>query len=173
MNKVFFLLAILLLTGCAGTPEPKLTVAVAKPIVVKKTKEEDIPDWSMASFKRHFEEWDDVKYKFGGLSKDGVDCSGFVYLTFWEQFGIKLPRNTELQVKLGKTIPQDKLKTGDLVFFKTGRTMRHVGIYLNNHKFIHASSSRGVTTSSLDSEYWSKRYWTAKRLNPEKLKKTS
>ncbi|NOQ37030.1 MAG: hypothetical protein GQ569_14255 [Methylococcaceae bacterium] len=169
MIKVLTLLAILFLVGCAGTPE--LTEKV-KPIVVKKDLKKPLK-WSIASLNKSFEEWESVKYKWGGLSKKGVDCSGFVYLTFLEQFGVKLPRNTALQVKLGETIPKDKLKTGDLVFFKTGRRVRHVGIYLNNNKFIHASSSRGVTTSSLKSKYWSRKYWKAQRLSPEKFKHVS
>ncbi len=170
MVRVITLLAILSLVGCASAPEPKVAEKVT-PVVVKKVKKPS-PEWSVSSFKKHFEEWESVRYRWGGLSKKGVDCSGFVYLSFLEH-GIKLPRTTALQVKLGETIPKNKLKTGDLVFFKTSRTVRHVGIYLKDNKFIHASSSKGVTTSSLKSKYWSRKYWTARRLDPKKLKKVS
>ena len=76
-------------------------------------------------------------------------------------------------MKLGKSIAKNELKTGDLVFFRTSRNTRHVGIYLNDNKFIHASSSKGVTTSSLKNKYWSQKYWTAKRLNFKHLKNKS
>jgi cell wall-associated NlpC family hydrolase len=109
-------------------------------------------------------EWKSVKYKIGGLSKSGIDCSGFVQVTFLTRFGIKLPRSTELQSKLGANIAKSRLRAGDLIFFKTGAKVRHVAIYLGNGKFIHASTSRGVTISSLGNKYWSKKYWKSIRI---------
>lgn len=111
-----------------------------------------------------FNEWKSVKYKIGGLSKRGIDCSGFVYVTFLTRFGIKLPRSTELQSKIGNNIAKNRLRAGDLIFFKTGTKVRHVAIYFGNGKFIHASSSRGVTISNLHNEYWSKKYWKSIRI---------
>jgi len=64
-----------------------------------------------------YEEWKSVKYKKGGLSKRGIDCSGFVYLTYLSVFGIKLPRTTEKMSPLGKKVSQEDLAPGDLVFF--------------------------------------------------------
>ena len=174
MIKVFPLLFVLFLVGCAGAPEPKVTKAVkAIDVTSVKKDQKNSSKWTKVSLSKHFKKWDKVKYRFGGLSKKGVDCSGFVYLAFLKQFDIQLPRNTALQVKLGKSISKKELKTGDLVFFRTGRNRRHVGIYLNDNKFIHASSSKGVTTSSLKNKYWSQKYWTSKRLNFSKLKRRS
>lgn len=171
MIRILTAFAILFLVGCAGVPTPDSHSASSFE-VNSLTQDESYsePEWTKTALSKYFREWEAVRYKFGGLSKQGVDCSGFVYLTFLNQFGIKLPRNTALQSKIGETIAQDQLRTGDLVFFKTGfSSRRHVGIYLDHRKFIHASSSRGVTTSSLDSKYWSTAYWTAKRLDSKLL----
>lgn len=169
MIKTLTLFAILFLVGCAGVPssDTRLTHSLEINSLIENFSD---AEWRKTALGKSFDEWESVRYKFGGLSKKGVDCSGFVYLTFLNQFGVKLPRNTTLQVKIGETIAQDQLKTGDLVFFRTGGAVRrHVGIYLDNRKFMHASTSRGVTTSSLDSKYWSTAYWTAKRIDPKLL----
>lgn len=111
-----------------------------------------------------FDQWRAVKYKSGGLSRDGVDCSGFVYLTFNSRLGIELPRSTDLQVTQGKTISQRDLVPGDLVFFRTGKSTRHVGIYLEDGKFLHASTEKGVMISRLTENYWAKAYWKSIRI---------
>lgn len=111
-----------------------------------------------------FKEWQGVRYQLGGLSKRGIDCSGFVYITYKSRLGVRLPRTTKLQSKLGKEISQRHLKTGDLVFFKTGKATRHVGIYLENNKFLHASLSQGVTISHLNNTYWKSNYWKSVRI---------
>lgn len=100
----------------------------------------------------------------GGLSKRGVDCSGFVYLTYRTQFGRTLPRTTELQVERGTEVKRSNLRPGDLLFFKTGLFSRHVGIYVGGQRFVHASSSRGVISSGLAEDYWNDHYWTARRI---------
>jgi len=112
-----------------------------------------------------FEQWRAVKYKNGGLSRDGVDCSGFVYLTFNSRLGIELPRSTDQQVTQGKTISQRDLVPGDLVFFRTGKSTRHVGIYLEDGKFLHASTEKGVMISRLTDAYWAKAYWKSIRVS--------
>ena len=101
----------------------------------------------------------------GGLNRNGIDCSGFVHVTFRDVFKKDLPRSTELLAKVGKPVPTDALKVGDLVFFKTGFKDRHVGIYTGGGQFIHASKSRGVMESSLNNPYWTKHYWKATRVS--------
>ena len=123
------------------------------------------PHWVKENLYTQYGEWRSVKYKIGGLSKKGVDCSGFVYLTFDSRFAIKLPRSTDEQVSVGAEIPQQKLVPGDLVFFKTGKSQRHVGIYIEERKFLHASTEKGVMISSLDDQYWSRTYWKSVRVN--------
>lgn len=97
-------------------------------------------------------------YRYGGMSRRGVDCSGFVVVTMRDKFDLQLPRDTREQSKIGTRIDKDELLPGDLVFFKTGsgESGLHVGIYDTNNEFIHASTSRGVMRSSLDNVYWRK-----------------
>lgn len=97
--------------------------------------------------------WKGVRYRLGGSSKRGIDCSAFVQTTFREQFGMDLPRSTSQQQDLGKKVQRTKLRPGDLVLFRAGSTGRHVGIYLGNDKFVHASTSAGVTISNLNDDY--------------------
>ncbi len=111
-----------------------------------------------------YKSWRGVPYQLGGLSKKGVDCSGFVYLTFKDKFGVILPRTTATQVKQGKRIYIGQLQTGDLIFFKTDWRTRHVGIYLSDGRFLHASTSKGVMISRIDNSYWKKKYWRAQRI---------
>lgn len=112
----------------------------------------------------HYNEWRGVRYKLGGLSKQGIDCSGFVYVAYKSRLGINLPRTTKLQSKLGKKVSKKYLKTGDLVFFKTGKITKHVGIYLEENMFLHASASKGVMISRLDNVYWKSNYWKSIRI---------
>ena len=122
------------------------------------------PDQVRAALLSQYDEWKNVRYRPGGLSKRGVDCSGFVFLTFNDEFGIRLPRSTTEQVRAGRSISQRELVPGDLVFFKTGKTTRHVGIYIEGRRFLHASTEKGVMISSLDDRYWSRAYWTSIRV---------
>ncbi|WP_244325703.1 NlpC/P60 family protein [Shewanella aestuarii] len=102
---------------------------------------------------------------FGGISKQGVDCSGFVYLAYLDIVGEKLPRTVIAQRDLGKTVPRNLLQVGDLVFFKTTNRTRHVGIYMGDETFLHASTKKGVIISSLNNPYWASKYKMAKRLH--------
>ncbi|WP_337261722.1 MULTISPECIES: bifunctional murein DD-endopeptidase/murein LD-carboxypeptidase [unclassified Serratia (in: enterobacteria)] len=111
-----------------------------------------------------YADWKGVRYRLGGDTKRGIDCSGFVQRTFREQFGMDLPRSTYEQEDMGKKIQRTKLRPGDLVLFRAGSTGRHVGIYLGNDKFVHASTSSGVTISSMNETYWDKRYREARRV---------
>ncbi len=110
-----------------------------------------------------YSQWKGVPYQSGGMSKKGIDCSGFVYLTYQKQFDMQLPRTTKQLMKHGKRISKNKLKEGDLVFFKTGRNKRHVGIYMGNSRFMHASTSQGVIMSHLNNQYWHSSYWFSSR----------
>jgi len=110
-----------------------------------------------------YSEWEGVGYKLGGDSKNGIDCSGFIQKAFKEKFGLTMPRTTLEQAVIGKEITKDELKSGDLVFFKTG-DISHVGVYLEDGMFIHASTKIGVTISELDNSYFSKSYWKAQRV---------
>lgn len=111
-----------------------------------------------------YADWKGVRYRLGGNTKKGIDCSSFVQRTFREQFGLDLPRSTYEQQEMGKSISRTKLRIGDLVLFRAGSTGRHVGIYIGNDQFVHASTSSGVTISSMNEPYWKKRYNEARRV---------
>lgn len=104
-----------------------------------------------------------VPYKFGGTTPKGFDCSGLVQYVF-EKRKITLPRSADTQYKVGQSIAKKNLQQGDLVFFSTyEKGPSHCGIYLEQGKFIHASS-HGVMISRLDESYWQTRYVGARRV---------
>ncbi|MGI9336137.1 MAG: NlpC/P60 family protein [Gammaproteobacteria bacterium] len=111
----------------------------------------------------HLGSWADTPHRLGGTGRSGIDCSAFTAVTYRDVFDVDLPRTTTDQANLGRPVALEELEPGDLVFFKT-ESGRHVGVYTGNGEFMHASSSQGVTSSSLSSPYWSRRYWKANRV---------
>lgn len=103
----------------------------------------------------------------GGTTAQGLDCSAFVQNVYERAFNLHLPRTTREQVHAGTAVQRRDLRPGDLVFFRPPTKSRHVGIYLNDGEFAHASSSQGVTISEMDQEYWDQSYWTSRRILPE------
>ncbi|WP_379164254.1 C40 family peptidase [Paenibacillus sp. sgz5001063] len=105
-----------------------------------------------------------TKYVSGGVSTNGFDCSGFTMYVF-DKIGINLPHQSGSQYQMGTAVSRDNIRPGDLVFFNTsGKGISHVGIYVGEGKFAHASSKRGVTISSLSDSYYVNRYVGAKRI---------
>jgi lipoprotein Spr len=115
------------------------------------------------SFVDFYADWKNVKYKMGGTSRLGIDCSGFTQKVFKEKFGIELPRTTLTQVNMGVEVKKSDLKIGDLVFFKTSKTMKHVGVYVGDGDFLH-SSIKGIQFTKLDKPFYKDAYWTARRI---------
>ncbi len=153
LNKILYsVLLTCVVAGCAGKQPAEASIATdrGKSPTAQKLYSQ-------------YNSWRGVKYREGGLSKKGVDCSGFVYLTYQQQFNRTLPRTTEQLSSIGQSVNRKKLQAGDLVFFKTGWKVRHVGIYLGNSEFVHASSSRGVRISNLNNPYWADAYWMSRR----------
>jgi len=107
----------------------------------------------------------DTPYKYGGESRKGIDCSAFTQNVYQKSLGIKLPRTARQQYKIGRKV--SRLKFGDLVYFDTQRGVfpGHVGIYLGDSLFAHASSSQGVTVSSLTAKYYKDHFVGANRIN--------
>jgi cell wall-associated NlpC family hydrolase len=155
------MLTVITLFGCGSVPErsasniryaPGAKVDLRNTALVKE------------NLYAQYRQWKNTRYRLGGLSRNGIDCSGFIHVTFKTKLGVVLPRSTEFQAKIGSSIDKEQLRAGDLVFFKTGMFDRHVGIYLENGRFLHASASYGVTISRLDESYWKSAYWKARRL---------
>lgn len=116
------------------------------------------------------EEWYGTRYHYGGTSKDGIDCSAFAYSLMTAVYGFgALPRTAKEQYAATKRIRRDELKEGDLVFFHTlgkRRAVTHVGVYLRNNKFVHASIS-GVMISDMTEGYYNKRFIGAGRIGDQ------
>ena len=117
-----------------------------------------------SSLRAETRRWAGTPYRLGGTTRRGVDCSGFMQNLYRDVLGVKLPRSTRTQVRTGRRIGKDELRPGDLVFFRPTRKVRHVGVYVGEGEFAHASSSRGPTISPLGREYWQEAYWTARRV---------
>lgn len=124
------------------------------------------PDLLLDQLYDRHELWAGTPYQLGGLSQDGIDCSGFVQLTYADEFGIQLPRTTAAQAQFSQTVKKQALQAGDLVFFKIPNQgkLHHVGIYLEAGTFLHASTSQGVTISTLTADYWRDTYWKSIRV---------
>jgi len=109
-----------------------------------------------------------VPYKWGGTTRQGMDCSAFTCAIFRETYGIELPRTSKQMFKLGRAVSEkNNLHPGDLVFFRNtyaGPGISHVGIYLGDGRFAHASSKQGGTITSLDDPYFRQRYAGARRI---------
>jgi len=156
MKLIVSCLFILFITGCATTNQPK-----KQPNYSNENHSKSRVSKKLYS---QYRSWKGVKYRLGGSSKRGVDCSAFTQITFKDQFNKKIPRTTAKQVKLGRFVLKRNLRKGDLIFFKTGRNVRHVGVYMGNRKFLHASTSKGVIISSIDNVYWKSKYWKSRRI---------
>jgi lipoprotein Spr len=116
------------------------------------------------------DDWYGVRYRHGGSSKSGIDCSAFTAVVYATAFGISIPRVSREQYRVSEKISTTELQEGDLVFFNTiGRGVSHVGIYLGNNKFIHASSSHGVMVSDLFDSYYLRRFIGAGRIQNKDL----
>lgn len=159
---VLILLIVCCFGGCTTTMFQKTTVTYFPDLKSGEQKNR----YSLVKRKllSQYNEWKGTRYREGGLSKRGVDCSGFVQITFRSRLGVDLPRSTKQQVTIGRPVARNNLRTGDLIFFKTGFFSRHVGMYLGESRFLHASSAKGVTISSLKENYWAGNYWLARRI---------
>jgi cell wall-associated NlpC family hydrolase len=131
----------------------------------REEKNEAIKPLDESRMMREISKYMGVSYLHGGLTIEGIDCSGYTMMVYKNSLNIELPRSSYEQSKIGKPVEFSELKFGDLIFFNTtGENASHVGIYLGDDLFAHASVSLGVTISSLQSSYYEKRYECARRI---------
>lgn len=129
----------------------------------KPTKEKTTLVANNSSFEEFIKPWIGTRYKFGGSSRSGTDCSGYVMQIYKTKLNIALPHNAASMFKMGSAVKAADLKEGDLVFFGNVWGINHVGIYLSKNRFTHASSSKGVTITPMEMDYWNSRYKGARR----------
>lgn len=141
------LFSLLLLTAC-GTVNP-----------ANEAREAIAPRLLSA-----YSEWEGTPYRLGGSSPDGIDCSAFVQVVMGRYLDVSMPRTTAEQLRTGRRISLDNLRSGDLVFFHTGPRTLHVGIIVRGDRFIHASTTQGVTVGRLTNDYWQDHYIQARRV---------
>jgi len=173
-----------LLTGCAGTTtatreiqddyfarqlpglmssENLLMSPVDNPVVGLNSLRHSPPRKIREALLAQHERWAGTPYRLGGTGVGGIDCSALVQNVFSETFHLQLPRSTEGLVQQGTQVARDALQVGDLVFFRPPGRYQHVGIYVGDGYFLHASTSKGVILSKLNNSYWKRHYWQARR----------
>lgn len=113
---------------------------------------------------KEFYVWKGTPYRMGGNTMRGIDCSGFARHIYSSLFSLNVPRSSREFMSTGQRIDKDELKPGDLIVFSPRSYPRHVGIYIGNNKFIHASRNRGVSMADLDQRYWKRAFRMARRL---------
>ncbi len=162
MKNLILIILILSLTGCVTHPRYRTGGFETRPEVKhldgSPTTSENI------KFGLILQSYLGKPYKGKSKYEDGLDCSHFTRSAFKKYNGTILPQTAALQYASGKEIHFRHIRYGDLVFFNTvKKKVSHVGVYIGNRQFIHASTSRGVIVSHLDEKYWSKRYVGARR----------
>lgn len=150
---------------------PYSKIELASPLQVKysillNTSVVDITTTRMFEF---IDEWYGTRYRLGGNTKKGIDCSAFSQYLFAAVYGINIPRTTREQYKITDHISRTQLAEGDLLFFNTRGGISHVGIYLQNNKFVHAASSGGVMISDIFDSYWVRRFIGVGRIKEESI----
>ena len=161
MKKVtYILILIITITACGGS---KKTVSksnnnyiIDKYADILQTQKSNITNIKLYTF---IDNWKGTRYRYGGMSKTGVDCSGFCNVLYNQVYVNEIKRTTSMLSKEINKTKKSNLKEGDLVFFNISKKKNsHVGVYLNNNRFVHASSSKGVIISSLENPYYQKTY---------------
>lgn len=148
-------------TGCASSGSAPVATGPGPAAPAEGVSEAAAVEHAL---RRAAEPWLGTPHRWGGTTRRGVDCSGLTGALYRDALRLDLPRQTGDQVRLGRRVRRDALQPGDLVFFKTGGKLNHVGVHLADGAFVHASSSRGVAVSHLSEPYWQRTYWTTRRV---------
>jgi cell wall-associated NlpC family hydrolase len=151
----------------ATKPAKNFDIESVQAVQIKYATMLDVPieDISNVALFQDIDYWWGTKYCMGGSTQNCIDCSAFTQTIIKDIYSIQLPRTAEDQFNIVTPVEYTDLQEGDLVFFQTtGRTISHVGVYLANNKFVHASTSGGVMISDLNEDYWKKRFRAAGRV---------
>jgi len=165
VSGLILTLCILIAFGCSTNH--RVAVSHSKSIEKKyarllEVSKEDIANKKLFLF---IDEWYGTPYKYGGKTKKGTDCSGFTGAAFKEVYGKELAGSSLSMYNQCRRIPKEELREGDLVFFKIGsKEVSHVGIYLQNNKFVHATTKAGVMIDDLDEDYYKKYFFNGGRI---------
>ncbi len=143
----------------------KLSAIQFKYAMMMNVDVESLKNLSLFGF---IENWFGIRYRMGGTTKRGIDCSALTGSLLLAVYGFAMPRTARQQYDATEHIKKEELKEGDLVFFNTHGGVSHVGLYLDNNHFLHASSRYGVTISSLEDNYYAKRFICGGRVEVEK-----
>ena len=158
-KSLLSILFLFLLAGCG--PYARYTSVESYP----KAEASEESKIDQVKLGRIIESYLGTPFRKEGNSKLGIDCSGLVFQVYEEYASLNLPRNTYKLYQSTQKIEKEKLSFGDLVFFsETGRQLSHVGIYVGNNRFVHASETQGVIISSLAEDYYQKRFRAATRV---------
>lgn len=136
--------------------------------ILLNTEVENLPQRNLLEA---VDSWYGVRYRTGGNTHSGVDCSGFTCAVYQTAYGFTLPRVSREQYRMSRKISTTELKEGDLLFFDTrgGGSITHVGVYLGNNRFIHATVSKGVMVSDLFETYYLTRFVGAGRIDEKDI----
>jgi lipoprotein Spr len=158
MKNIFFF--ILITVGLSCQPSVRYSSGT-EPSVDSEQRKQAIP----ARLSTFIRDWLHTPYRYGGNGKNGIDCSGLVVQFMQDVYGIQVPRQAQDQYVQGKKITKSRLQAGNLVFFSVahGRSIDHVGVYIGEGQFIHASESEGVIISDLNETFYSENYFGACR----------
>jgi len=150
-------------TDSNATKTESSNSALKKQYAIKLgVSESDIKNETLYKF---INEWYGVPYKYAGKDKAGIDCSGLTSTLYLKVYKKTISSSTKALVGEVKKISESDLKEGDLVFFNTdGKSVSHVGVYLQNHKFVHASTKKGVMISDMNEPYFKKTYVSSGRV---------
>ena len=168
LKSSILLVFLVLLGSCKGDKHTTGTSLSEADIALQKkyAKLVAVEESEITNFKlyRFVDEWYGVPYKYGGKAKTGVDCSGFTSNLLRDVYGITLAGSANSMYEACESVNEKNLQQGDLVFFKiNSKKVSHVGVYLQNRRFVHASSSRGVVISCLDEAYYTKYFFKGGR----------
>ena len=163
-NLLTLALVALILGGCAGSGQMhhSQTDRQSAPTASASDSETTQKLWQV------FERYQGTPYQYGGMSGRGFDCSGFINTAYREGLNYRLPRTTGQMLQQGQPVAPDNIAPGDIVFFRIKGKEQHAGIYMGDNRFIHASSSVGVTESELNGYYWRNRLSSARRFLPNR-----